>query len=212
MKLLKNSIVGFLVSFIGSIPLGYLNLIGFQIYLKTNMLQLVFYLFGVIIIEAIVIYRTLQFAHKLNLNLNWKKWISLFSIVFLLFLAYYFYSADSGLNENQMNTFSLLKYPTLFIGLFLSCTNFAQIPFWMSWNLYLVNGNYINNETNARWFYIIGTIIGTFLGMLTLILGIDSISNSGLIHQNTIVKIIPLLFIGLAVFQVFQLIQNKKPQ
>jgi hypothetical protein len=28
MKLLKNSVVGFIVSFIGSIPLGYLNIVG----------------------------------------------------------------------------------------------------------------------------------------------------------------------------------------
>lgn len=211
MKLLKNCIVGFLVSFIGSIPLGYLNLVGFEIYLKTNLLQLYYYLFGVVIIEAIVIYGTLQFAHKLDLNPKLKKWISLFSVFFLFFLAYYFYAENSNTVENKSDYIALLKYPTLLTGLFLSSINFAQIPFWMSWNLYLVNGNYIYKDRNSNWFYLLGTLVGTFLGMLVLILGIKSVANAGIIHENTISKYIPLLFIGLALFQVFHLIRNKKP-
>ena len=212
MKLIKNSIVGFLVSFIGSIPLGYLNLVGFEIYIKTDLFQLFYYLIGVTLIEAIVIYLTLEFAHRLNLNSKLKKWISIFSILFLLFLAYYFYSSNSNTIENKNDYATLLQYPTLVTGLLLSCLNFAQIPFWMSWNLYLVNGNYINKEGNSSWFYIIGTLVGTFSGMLVLILGIESIANSGVIHQNSISKYIPVLFIGLAIFQAFQLIRNKKPQ
>ncbi len=212
MKLLKNCIVGFLVSFVGSIPLGYLNLVGFEIYLKTNFFQLFYYLIGVVIIEVIVIYGTLEFAHRLNLNTKWKKWISIFSIFFLLFLAYYFHSSNSNIVENKNDYKELLKYPTILIGLFLSCLNFAQIPFWMSWNLYLVNGNYIYKEGNSSWSYIIGTLIGTFFGMLVLIFGIESVANAGIIHQNTISKYIPLLFIGLALFQVYQFLRNKKPQ
>ena len=80
MKYLKNFIVGFLVSFVGSIPLGYLNFIGFEIYNKSDFTQLIHYLFGVVIIEGIVIYLTLYFANKLNLNPKIKKFIAIFSI------------------------------------------------------------------------------------------------------------------------------------
>ncbi|MGH2665563.1 hypothetical protein [Flavobacterium sp.] len=210
MKPVKNIFIGFAVSFEGSIPLGYLNLIGFQIYLKTNLTQLVYYLFGVVLIEVMVIYATLQFAHRLELNAKWKQRISVFSIFFLLFLAYYFYTSNTDVSEDRNNYSSLLQYPTLLTGLFFSCINFAQVPFWMSWNLYLVNGNYIFKGRSLSWFYIAGTLLGTFFGMLVLILGIGSISYSGIIHQNTLSKYIPLLFIGLALFQVFQLIINKR--
>lgn len=175
-------------------------------------MQLSYYLLGVVLVESIVVYGTLHFAHRLDLNQKWKRWISIFSIFFLLILAYYFYSSSPKATNDQGNLDDLLQYPAFLIGLFLSCTNFAQLPFWMSWNLYLVNGNYIHKGGNSNWFYIIGTFFGTFLGMLTLILGIEKISNSGIIHQNTISNSIPLVFIGLAVFQIFQLIRNKKPQ
>ena len=68
MKALKNIVVGFLVSFIGSIPLGYLNIIGFVVYSKSGMNNLLLYLLGVITIEALVIYCTLLFADKLSKN------------------------------------------------------------------------------------------------------------------------------------------------
>ncbi|MFT7351846.1 MAG: hypothetical protein ACI9XR_001606, partial [Flavobacterium sp.] len=42
----KNIFVGFLVSFIGSIPLGYLNIIGFNIFQFSGILSTIHYLFG----------------------------------------------------------------------------------------------------------------------------------------------------------------------
>ncbi|UPF25018.1 hypothetical protein MWM28_11530, partial [Flavobacterium psychrophilum] len=79
MKYLKNFIVGFLISFVGSIPLGYLNFIGFEIYNKSNLIKLLYYLFGVVIIEGIVISSTFYFANKLILNSKLKRSISIFS-------------------------------------------------------------------------------------------------------------------------------------
>ncbi|GAW90718.1 hypothetical protein FPS14_contig00093-0007 [Flavobacterium psychrophilum] len=66
----------------GSIPLGYLNFIGFEIYNKSNLIKLIYYLFGVVIIEGIVISSTFYFANKLILNPKLKRSISIFSIIF----------------------------------------------------------------------------------------------------------------------------------
>ncbi len=68
MQNLKNIAVGFLVSFLGSIPLGYLNVVGFQLYQKKGLTETVLYLLGVILIEAVVIYLTLIFANQLAQN------------------------------------------------------------------------------------------------------------------------------------------------
>jgi hypothetical protein len=72
MQNIKNIFVGFLVSFIGSIPLGYLNVVGFDIYAQKGMQSTIWYLLGVICIEFIVIFFTLIFAKKLaeNIQLN----------------------------------------------------------------------------------------------------------------------------------------------
>ena len=210
MKLFKNILVGFAVSFVGSIPLGYLSVIGFQIYSKTDLTQLAYYLFGVVFVEGIVVYAALQLAHRLELNQQWKQRISVFSIFFLLFLAYYFYASNEDRSGVTADYKALFQYPAFFTGLFFSATNFAQVPFWMSWNIYLVNGNYIFKGPALSFFYIIGTLLGTFSGMFALIVSIGRISHSGIIHQNTFSKGIPLLFVGLAIFQLYQFFKDRR--
>ena len=83
MKVIKNIFVGFLVSFIGSIPLGYLNVVGFEIYKRYGLNQTALYLIGVIVIEFFVIFSTLIFATKLNNNKILLKLIEGFSIIFM---------------------------------------------------------------------------------------------------------------------------------
>lgn len=210
MKYLKNCIVGFLVSFVGSIPLGYLNFIGFEIYNKSNLTQLVYYLFGVVIIEGIVISSTFYFANKLILNSKLKKYISIFSIIFLIFIAIYFYPSESQNIEKHTNSVTFLMYPSFVIGLILSSLNFAQIPFWFSWNVFLVNENYISSVKNLKYSYVLGTLLGTFSGMLLLVLALKKITNQGIISQNLISNNIWIIFFGLAIFQLFQLLKSRK--
>ena len=209
MKVFKNIGVGFLVSFIGSIPLGYLNIIGFEIYSKSNFTQLIYYLFGVLIIEAVVIYATFYFANKLNMNPKLKKWISIFSVLFLIFLTYYFYPTESQNSINHTKDHRFAAFPSFIIGLILSSLNFAQVPFWLSWNLYLVNKNYISSEKNLGFYYVVGTLFGTFSGMLVLILGLKSITNKGLISENIISNNIWIIFLVLTIFQIIQLLRKK---
>lgn len=205
MKALKNIIVGFLVSFVGSIPLGYLNIVGFEIYSKFGINNLVFFLFGVISVEVFVIYFTLIFANLLANNKKLMKAIEVFAIFFLLILAYSFYSHFNQTVKNHNYLEKYIMYSPYLIGVFLNCLNFLQLPFWTGWNLYLINSKYISIERDLKYFYILGTIIGTFLGMTALILGLNSIiKNSGSLSEYLMPVIIPMIFIGLALFQVYK--------
>lgn len=204
MKALQNIAVGFLVSFIGSIPLGYLNVVGFQIYKKSNINQLVFYLLGVVIIEGFVIYATLLFAKKLSENEKLLKTISFLSIVFMLVLAIVFYvQLGNHDSSNQKNT--PLQYAPFVMGLVLSALNFVQIPFWIGWNLYLVNNKYIFVEKNLKFVYVLGTLIGTFCGMLGFVLLLQYFTND---NKNISTKIvstgIPLFFLIMTVVQAIK--------
>ncbi|MBC7523160.1 MAG: hypothetical protein H7239_01785 [Flavobacterium sp.] len=200
---LKNVVVGFLVSFVGSIPLGYLNIIGYEIYTKKGLNNTIQYLIGVVIIEAIVIYATVVFAALLTRKKQWMKWIEVFTIFFLLLLASTFFinNDNSGTDVKSVYT----NYLPLVTGIILSSLNFIQIPFWTGWNLYLINNKYITIEKFYKYFYLTGTLFGTFFGMLSLILGLYYFSNaSAMINPKTISKAIPIVFFGLAVFQIFK--------
>lgn len=205
---LKHILIGFCISFIGSIPLGYLNIIGLEFYKTEREDLLTKYLLGVVIIEVFVIYITFKLASKLAQNQRWKKTISLFTIIFLLTLALLFYKGNN-VSQIHANPFrQYIDYPFL-VGIVLSSINFAQIPFWFSWNLYLINERYIKNRAPLKIYYIVGASIGTFLGMFTLVIGLHKaiiFSQTSFSFQNYIW----VIFIVLALFQIYSHFKEKK--
>ncbi|HEY0091808.1 MAG TPA: hypothetical protein VGB43_04905 [Flavobacterium sp.] len=205
MKPLKNISVGFLVSFVGSLPMGYLNIIGFQVYQDKGIDAVITYLAGVITIEIFVIYLTLIFASKLSENKRLLKYIELFSIFFMLLLAWIFYSQ---VNRGDENPDYLAKYPEYrpyLLGITLNCLNFIQLPFWIGWNLYLLNQRYISNKKNLQLFYVAGTAVGTFAGMLAFILSLNAVlKNTHSFGSYIFSYVIPLLFVGFALFQAIK--------
>ncbi|HEY4616601.1 MAG TPA: hypothetical protein VIH09_00215 [Flavobacterium sp.] len=202
MKGFKNILVGFSVSFIGSIPLGYLNVFGFEIYTAFGIEELVLYLLGVIFVEAFVIYFTLIFANRLVNNKKLMKIIDILGILFLLVLAYSFYSLSSGTTVNHHYLEKYVSYSPFLIGLILSSLNFLQVPFWTGWNLYLINGDYIKTEKSLKFYYVVGTLIGTFSGMIALVYFLHSLSqNTENFSKYLMPVIIPVFFIVLASIQ-----------
>lgn len=202
---LKNIFVGFLVSFIGSVPLGYLNIVGYEIFTRFGIRETILYLLGVICIEFFVIFFTLLFANQLMNNRKLIKFIQGFSVVFMFVLAYIFYASSNALASQESVLDRYIDYSPYIVGLILSCLNFIQIPFWIGWNLYLLNGKYIEVSNLRKYFFVFGTMVGTFAGMLALILSLHFLTGKSDFFAKYLTKvIIPVVFIGLGMFQGFK--------
>ncbi|MDG2432013.1 LysE family transporter [Flavobacterium sp.] len=210
MKLLKNSIVGFIVSFVGSMPLGYLNIVGFETYNSLGLESLLLYLLGVVIIEAVVIYCTLIFARTLVQNTKLMKVIDVLGIFFLLFLAYSFYahSQKSTIEKGYINAY--IAYSPFLMGVLLSSLNFLQLPFWTAWNLYLLNNNYIRvANLRLKMCYLVGTIVGTFSGMIAFVTILQAISkNTTGLTSYLMPVVVPSIFVLLALFQLYKVVKK----
>jgi hypothetical protein len=204
-KIFKNTLVGFAVSFVGSLPFGYLNLIGFQIYTQKGIDSLVYYLFGIIAIESIVIYSTLIFAAKLNSNRKLLQFIEAFAIVFLFFLAYLFYSQSQSEIPEENYLSNYLNYSAFVIGLICNGLNFMQIPFWLSWNLYVVNANYIDLNKKRQLYYVLGTLIGSFTGIFIIVMLLNYATESAsFLSENFMSIFIPVFFVAMGFYQLFR--------
>jgi hypothetical protein len=209
MKGFKNILVGFSVSFIGSIPLGYLNIVGFEIYSAFGVEKLLLYLLGVIFVESFIIYFTLIFANQLVNNEKLMKIIDIFGVVFLLVLAYSFYSVPVGTTTSRNFLEKYVSYPPFLIGLILSSLNFLQLPFWTGWNLYLINGNYIKTKNFLKLYYLVGTLMGTFSGMIALVWFLHSLSqNTECFSKYLMLVIIPIFFMVLAIVQGYKVFKK----
>jgi hypothetical protein len=209
MKVLKNIFFGFLVSFFGSLPLGYLNIFGLDIYSQFGIHSLIWYLLGVIVAEAVVLYFTVIFSNQLAENKKILKFIDFFAVFFLLLIAYLFYAHSNQATEVANYLEEYIHYSPFLIGMVLCGLNFLQIPFWMGWNLYLLNAKSISLELNLKFYYIFGTLVGTFFGMLIVIIFLDTLSQKILDYSKWIIPIvIPLFFVVLAVYQGFKVFKK----
>ena len=204
-RIFKNTAVGFAVSFLGSLPFGYLNLIGYQIYMQKGISSLFYYLLGVITVESLVIYATLVFAAKLNSNRKLLQFIEAFAIVFMFLLAYVFYSQSQSEVSEQNALTKYLSYSPFMIGVICNAVNFMQIPFWLSWNLYVVNAKYIDVQKKSQPFYVIGTLVGSFLGIFTIVMLLNyATASASFLSENLISVFIPTFFILLGFYQMYK--------
>lgn len=209
MPILKNLFFGFLVSFLGSLPLGYLNIVGVAILAHSKWHALMLYLLGVILVEVLVVYGTILFVNRLVTNKKWMRNIDFFAIFFLLGLALVFRLSAN----NSIASVDFLKeyaaYSSFFIGMVLCALNFLQLPFWVGWNLYLVNANRIVLTHKLRHFYLLGIVFGTFLGMLLAIVVLDSVAQENFFFSSYILPVfIPIFFVVLAIFQTKKVYQK----
>jgi threonine/homoserine/homoserine lactone efflux protein len=182
-----------------------MNIVGFQLYQKLGLAPVLLYLLGVVSVEVFVIYFTLVFAGKLSANKRLFKIISFISIFFLLGLAYVFWAQSKGHAGNHDYISKYIGYAPYWIGVIFNLANFVQLPFWIGWNLYVVNAGYVSVQSRLKYVYIFGTMCGTFSGMLLFILSLNLvIKKSDSISGYLMSHIIPLFFIGFAVFQAWK--------
>lgn len=202
MRILKNLFFGFLVSFLGSLPLGYLNIIGVEVYTNYFLESLIFYLIGVLCVEAVVIYFTIVFANQLVANKKWMKNIDFFAVVFLVGLSFLFFKGASPSIQQSDYIKEYIQYSTFVIGMVLCAFNFLQIPFWVGWNLFLLNADRIDLQGTLKLYYILGTLVGTFFGMLLAIVVLSELSTVDFSFTRYILPVVvPVFFLVLAALQ-----------
>lgn len=205
MKWIQNLALGFVVSFLGSLPLGFLNVVGLEVYSQLGMYSLMLYILGTIAVEVFVVYYTLIFAHQLIKNTKLIKVIEVFGVFFLLFLALVFHLKSSTTIESKSYLDTYLQWPIFFVGVFLCCLNFLQIPFWLAWNLYFLNGNYISSHKSLKFYYVFGTMLGVFLGMLFIISTLDKVYKQLTFFTAYLMPVlIPVFFVCMAVLQLYK--------
>ncbi|MGJ8744888.1 hypothetical protein [Polaribacter sp.] len=163
----KNNpfLLAFVISLVGSLPLGYLNVIGLQILVEQGHVAIVSFIFGIIAIEFFVL-KIVSFAA--NWLVNQKKLllaIDVFTILFFLSIALYFMSNINNNESFSVSQLQFAKYPFL-LGVVLNGLNAIQWPYWSGIYIYIFRTNSLKTTKKANYIFIIGALIGTGLGML----------------------------------------------
>jgi len=192
---------GFLVSLIGSLPLGSLNVTAMHIAAQEGLRKSFLFALGVVLTEVIYLRITLAgvdrvMAHRsLFLVLQWLTVALLLALAIGSFRAAY--RQSGGKNVLIQN-----NVPRFFLGSAMSALNPMQFPFWAGWALLLISRHTLQPCNAAYNIFTVSAGFGTLAALLVFIFFGRRLSGRMLANQKKVQLIMGMLFSLLFVYQL----------
>lgn len=197
-----------LISFLGSLPLGTLNIASMQIAITYGVWQAMQFSIGSLISEMIYVRLSLVAMDWIRQRQKIFRMLEWLTFVIVLLLA--FSSFRAALSEHPKENLVLSSnLPKFILGLAMSAVSPAQIPFWFGWSTVLLTKNVLKPTKPNYYSYIFGIGIGTLLGNAVFIFGgrivADKLENS----HRTINWVIGGIFLITAIIQLWKMLNKK---
>jgi threonine/homoserine/homoserine lactone efflux protein len=206
-QLLKIFWLGITISFLGSIPLGTLNVAAIHIAVQDGLYSASLFGAGAVLIEiaytriALIAMNWMQKQQKLVRLLEW------FTILLLLAMATGSFIAamrKSGL-ENALPVHS--SHPFL-LGILLSSTNPMPVSFWFGWSTILLNKGILSPNKVFYNVFVAGIAIGSILGFAVFIFGGNYLVNQVKTNQNILNWLIGTVMLITAFIQLYKTLKR----
>lgn len=208
-SLIRIFFTGMLVSFLGSLPLGTLNIAAMQIAITDGVAAAMFFSMGSLLVEVIYVRLSLvamDWVRRQEKLLKALEWVTL--VIVLALAASSFYAAmNPTVNENVILSSTL---PRWLLGIVMSAVNPVQIPFWFGWSTILFTKNILQPRRDHYNIYILGIGLGTFAGNCIFIFGGLMIANRINNNQHVLNWVIGGIFALTAVIQIWRMMRKKK--
>lgn len=206
--LLKIFFTGLLVSFIGSLPLGTLNIAAMQISVSDGVTAAMLFSIGSLLVEIIYVRISLvamDWIRKQERLLKALEWVTLIIVLALAVSSFY-----SALHPKVEKNFVLdSPLPKFVLGMVMCAVNPVQIPFWFGWSTVLFTKKVLLPRNDHYNSYIIGIGVGTFIGNCIFIFGGLLIASKINNNQYILNWIIGGIFTLTALVQAWKMWRNK---
>ncbi|MBO9701913.1 MAG: LysE family transporter [Sporocytophaga sp.] len=195
-------LIGVVVSFAGSIPLGTINLGVVQTTVSVNLKAGLYFALGATLIELIYSTIAIKLIGVLMTQTHLDSIIRMVSVPVFLLVAVYYLKKEEKEGESR----ELKKGRSFLNGIFLGVINPLQIPFWVFWGSIFMSNKWIAKDDFLLNVFIAGICIGTIL-VLTLIAFLShSIAARVNLKSQFVNKLIGYVLIVLGVYQLCDLI------
>ncbi len=200
--------VGLLVSFLGSLPLGTLNIAAMQIAIGQGIRAAMLFSLGSLLAEMIYVRLSLvamDWVLKQKLLLRILDWLTVLIVSALALSS--FYTASQA--EPAPNPVLGVSLPKVMLGFMMSALNPVQIPFWFGWSAVLFSRKVLMPNPSQYYFYILGIGCGTFLGNCVFIFGGQYVAYRIENNQQTLNWVIGGVFAFTALLQLYRILRKK---
>lgn len=208
MGLVKIFFWGMIVSFLGSLPLGTLNVAAMQISVQESIINAIYFSLGSLLVEMIYVRISLvgiNWIRKQKKLFRWMEWITL-AIVLALAIGSFIAAMQPHQAKNVMLNNNINRF---LLGVMLSAISPMQIPFWFGWSTVLFSKNILLPQSSYYNIYIIGIGLGTLMGNCVFIFGGKWIVQKLNGNQSLMNWIIGGIFAVTAVIFLIKILMNK---
>src|SRR3978361_1407178 len=157
MNLARVFFWGMMVSFLGSLPLGTLNVLAMKISVEEGIKNAIYFSFGSLLTEMIYVRISLvgiNWIRKQKKLFQWLEWITLFIVVALAVGS--FMTAMKHHSSGQPVDNNLPDIHRFLLGISLSAISPMQIPFWFGWSTVLFTKKILQPNNSNYNLYIVG--------------------------------------------------------
>ena len=196
-----NFFIGLAVSFLGTLPLGVLNITIMDVSLKKGINAAFRFALACALVEFIYSYISVQLTKSIMDFPALRAVTEVVATITLLGMGIYYIHKRNGLASSKQKPIS-----SFYLGALLSILNVVAFPFWILYTTLLQSKGLIGIEENELiLLYVFGISLGTIAGLLPFIYGSRFLTNWVTSHQHRMDRMIGFLFIFLAVCQFISL-------
>ena len=161
---------GLFISFLGSLPLGTLNIAAMQISISDGISPALWFAAGALSAEIIYVRISLVAMDRILRQKKLLRFLEWLTVVIVLALsASSFWAAiHPSVEKNVLLSSGIHRY---LLGLLMSAVNPMQIPFWFGWSSVLFTKKILRQGYGNYTCYVLGIGAGTFLGNCVFIFG-----------------------------------------
>lgn len=197
------------ISFLGTLPLGTLNVAAMQISVSDGISPALYFSLGALLVEIIYVRISLvamDWVQRQERLFRWLEWITVL-IIAALAVSSFIAAASPHAQKNVILSHTI---PRFWLGVAMSAINPAQIPFWFGWSSALFTKKLLQPRNDHYNTYIAGIGLGTFLGNSIFIFGGQLIVNRLNANQGLISWIIGGVFAVTALIMTWRIVRRKR--
>ncbi len=210
MHLVFICLLGWLLSFLGQLPLGTMSITATQIAVQENFSNAWKYSLGVALIEVIYLRAVLSGVDWIINHRLFYLAIGWLTVVLFLVLGVLSLSAASRQQENKKALLLNNQVNRFFLGVSMSALNPAQIPFWFIWSSYFMSIQLLNSSAREFNLFTLGAGLGTVCGLAVYIYGGNWLVTKMNTSNKTLNKIMAVIFIIAALAQLYRMLHPGK--
>ena len=196
-----------LISFLGVMHPGMLNMSAARISLKEGHNRSFMFSIGVCIVVGLQTYVATIFAKYLNQHPDITSILKRVAVVIFLLISFYFFMiAKKQASPVSVDARIKSKKSRFFQGVFMSALNIFPIPFQAYVVTSLLSVGWLQLDPSSIGAYIAGAVMGSFIALYIYILFFDSIKNNKITSPKNMNYCISLITLAVATVTFVNLI------